>query len=223
MWFTIDPSITISLNYSDKVEKISSILECWKLRRLSLLGKIVVLKSLVASQLVYILTSLQTDHKAINKINTLFYAFLWNGKGDKVKRKIMINDYMYPDGGLKMLDIASFNKSPRIGWVKKYLDPESSGKWKCFFDLQLVLYNDWISKGILQVKHLMEDSCNLLSLTAFQNKYSIKVQPLTFFGKTSAVNPLGRSITMNHNKYESFLSKLFNTQKPSRLAYQKLV
>ena len=82
-----DPNITIFLNYRDKIEKITSILECWKFRRLSLLGKIVVLKSLVPSQLVYILTSLQTNHEAIQKINTLFYAFLWNGKGDKVKRK----------------------------------------------------------------------------------------------------------------------------------------
>ena len=88
-----------------------------------------------------------------------------------------------------------------------------------------VLYNDWISKGILQVKHLMDDSCNLLSLTAFQNKYGIKVQPLTFFGITSAVNCLHRSITRTHKKYKSILSKLLtcNTQKPSRLAYQKIV
>ena len=55
-----------------------------------------------------------------------------------------------------------------------------------------VLYNDWISKGILQVKHLMDDFSNLLSLNAFQNKYGIKVQPLTFFGITSAVNRLRR-------------------------------
>ena len=115
MWFSTDPNITISLNYSDKIENITSILEGWKFRRLSLLGKIVVLKNLVASQLVYILTSLQTNHEAIQKINTLCYAFLWNRKGDKVKQKIMINDY--PDGGLKMLDIASFNKSLKTVWV----------------------------------------------------------------------------------------------------------
>ena len=36
----------------------------------------------------------------------MFYNFLWNDKGDKVKRHIMINDYS--EGGLKMIDIASF-------------------------------------------------------------------------------------------------------------------
>ena len=49
----------------------------------------------------------------------MFYKFLWNDKGDKIKRKVMINDY--PEGGLKMIDIASFNKSLKATWIQKYL------------------------------------------------------------------------------------------------------
>ena len=109
VWLSTDPNIIISLNYN---EKIRSILECWKFRRLTLLGKIAVLKSLVASQLVYIFSPLQTNHEAIKEINTIFYKFLWNDKGDKIKRKIMINDYS--EGGLKMIYIASFNKSLKL-------------------------------------------------------------------------------------------------------------
>ena len=37
------------------------------------------------------------------------------------------------------------------------------------------------------------------------------------------MNRLRRSITRTHNKYESFLSKLLTTKKPSRLADLKLV
>ena len=63
----------------------------------------------------------------------------------------MTNDY--PDGGLKMMDIASFNKSLKTVWVKKYLDPESSSKWKCFFDLQLRKYGGGaVPKGNLNLK-----------------------------------------------------------------------
>ena len=54
VWLSTDRDITISQNYNDKLEKINAILGCWKFRRLSLLGKITVLKSLLASQLVYI-------------------------------------------------------------------------------------------------------------------------------------------------------------------------
>ena len=39
----------------------------------------------------------------------MFYHFLWNSEGDKIKRKVMINKPEY--GGLKMIDLYSFNKS----------------------------------------------------------------------------------------------------------------
>ena len=85
----------------------------------------------------------------------MFYAFLWNGKGDKVKRKIMINDYT--NGGLKMLDIASFNKALKVVWIKKYLDPENNGKWKCFFDLQLEKFGgNALPKGNLNLKDIKD-------------------------------------------------------------------
>jgi len=50
----------------------------------------------------------------------------------------MINNY--PEGGIKMIDILSFNKSLKAVWVKKYLDNESCGHWKLFFDTELTKY-----------------------------------------------------------------------------------
>jgi len=46
----------------------------------------------------------------------MFYHFLWNGKGDKIKSKVMINDSRY--SGLKMIDLYSFNKCLKTTWVK---------------------------------------------------------------------------------------------------------
>ena len=47
----------------------------------------------------------------------------------------MINNY--PAGGLKMIDILSFNKALKTTWIKKYLDTDNQGKWKLFLDLEL--------------------------------------------------------------------------------------
>ena len=135
VWFSTDPEITVSQNYKEKLEKMRAILGCWKFRRLSLLGKVMVLKSLVASQLVHILSPLPTYYEAIQEINSLFHKFLWSDKVDKIKRNVMINDY--PEGGIKMIDIISFNKSLKAVWVKKYLDNESCGHWKLFFGVEL--------------------------------------------------------------------------------------
>ena len=82
VWFSIDPEATATLNYNEKLDKVRNILSCWKYRRLTLTGKITVLKSLVASQLVYALSPLQTNEKVIKEVNKLFYSLLWNGKGD---------------------------------------------------------------------------------------------------------------------------------------------
>ena len=42
----------------------------------------------------------------------------------------MINDYS--EGGLKMIDIVSFNRSLKATWIKKYLDKKNCGSWKNF-------------------------------------------------------------------------------------------
>ena len=88
----------------------------------TLRGKITVLKSLTASQLIYVLSPLKTNQKAITEINQLFFNFLWNGKVDKIKRNVIIANYT--DGGLRMpSDIASFNKA-----LEFYVDKKIFGQ-----------------------------------------------------------------------------------------------
>ena len=60
----------------------------------------------------YILSPLPTYYEAIQEINSLFYEFLWSDKVDKIKGNVMINDY--PEGGIKMIDIISFNNLSKL-------------------------------------------------------------------------------------------------------------
>lgn len=69
VWFSNDPEVTATLNYNEKLDKVRNVLSCWKYRRLTLVGKITVLKSLVASQLVYVLSPLHTNVKIIKEVN----------------------------------------------------------------------------------------------------------------------------------------------------------
>ena len=145
VWFSTNPEEVTSVNFSEKQVKITNCL--------SLMGKITVLKSLIASQLVYILSPLPTEHCILNEINKAFFNFLWNGKGDKIKRDIMIGDYS--QGGLRMIDIQSFNKALKTMWVIKYLDESNLGKWKLFFDNELQNYGSTaVFKGNLKKEDL---------------------------------------------------------------------
>ena len=89
------------------------------------------LKNLVASQFVYILAPLPSNHTALDEINRIFYNFLWDGKGDKIKRDIIISEYK--SGGLRMIDIKSFNKALKSTWIKKYLDKNQPWKVEVVF------------------------------------------------------------------------------------------
>ena len=126
------------VSFSEKIDKLQSILNSWSARRLTLLGKITIIKSLAVSQIVYLLSSLPSHQKIVYEINSMLYDFLWDSKGDKIKRTEIINDYN--KGGLKMIDIQSFNASLKTKWVQSYLNTENKGKWKVFFDYCLERY-----------------------------------------------------------------------------------
>ena len=79
----------------------------WSARNLTLLGKISIVKFLVVSQIVHLLSSLPSPSGVNKEINCLLYGFLWDSKGDKIKRTEMINEYN--KGGLKMIDLQSSN------------------------------------------------------------------------------------------------------------------
>ena len=50
----------------------------------------------------------------------------------------MINNFS--EGGLKMIDIASFNKSLKAYWIKEYFNTNNGSSWKWIFDLELQPY-----------------------------------------------------------------------------------
>ena len=96
-----------SINFGEKIEKMKKTVSSWSARNLTLLGKISIVKFLVVSQIVHLLSSLPSPSGVNKEINCLLYGFLWDSKGDKIKRTEMINEYN--KGGLKMIDLQSSN------------------------------------------------------------------------------------------------------------------
>ena len=80
-------------NFQEKIEKIRKLTENWSFRRLSLLGKVTLIKTLLASQLVYILTPLPTCHMAIRpgQVNFSKHGFFFEifrvGRSEKNAKK----------------------------------------------------------------------------------------------------------------------------------------
>ena len=106
------------------------------MRYLTPIGKIVILKSLALSQLIFLLSVLPSPPEPFMKeIDDIIYSFLWDKKPDKLSRRTIIGDYS--QGGLKMFHFPSVNAGLKIAWIKRLLNNQNTGKWKCFFDYHL--------------------------------------------------------------------------------------
>ena len=74
-------------NYRAKLDEVRKLLDLWSWRRLSIIGKIEVIKSLATSKFVHLLTLLPTPIDSfLKELDTLF-PFIWGGKGDKYNKE----------------------------------------------------------------------------------------------------------------------------------------
>ena len=62
-------------------------------------GRILIIKTLALSQIVYLIFSLCVPEWLINEINKEFYSFVWKYKRDEISRKVLINTPQ--NGGMK--------------------------------------------------------------------------------------------------------------------------
>jgi hypothetical protein len=135
-------------NFTEKVQLVKKILNLRSYRDLTYIGKVTVIKTLALPILVQCLTDLPNPPDSIlNDIQEIFYKFLWNGKKDKIKRSVIINEY--EEGGLKMPHIQSFNKALKMSWLHKLLDPFNHSPWKV---LLLGYIQKWGGSNILYLR-----------------------------------------------------------------------
>ena len=141
------------LNYVPKLEKLKEILRIWSMRDLSPIGKITIVKSLGISQLVFLLSVLpKPPDKFLKDLNSIIFNFIWSGKPDKISRNTIIGDY--EKRSLKMIHIPSVITGLKVAWIKRFLDVNNDGNWKCFLQ---ILY-----ESILEVIYFGNVTPNLM-------------------------------------------------------------
>ena len=86
--FYISPSMdkARTLNWENKLTKLQRLLDNWRKRKLTLFGRITIVKTLALSQIVHILMVDTIPEKILKRLNCLIYTFIWQTKIEKVKR-----------------------------------------------------------------------------------------------------------------------------------------
>lgn len=73
--------------WMEKINKIKSCIQIWKTRDLSYVGKVLIIKSLLVSQIGYLADIKPVPNNVIKEIESLIWNFLWKNKQPLVNRK----------------------------------------------------------------------------------------------------------------------------------------
>ena len=102
-------------NYNDIQIKVKKVLNAWYNRGLTLMGKIQVVNTLVASLFVYKMMVLPSlNDYLIKKIDNVIREFLWNGKKSKIAYSILQNEK--EQGGLNLVNLKNKEISLKATW-----------------------------------------------------------------------------------------------------------
>jgi len=105
--FSRDETISYKENVMNKIDKMEKKLTLWRMRNLTLQGKILIVKTFGLSQLIYSMRAITINKKEIKSIDNIIYKFIWNIKpssiktSGKIRREILQNPFV--KGGLKVV------------------------------------------------------------------------------------------------------------------------
>ena len=109
----------LTVSYEGIVNKIKGILKTWKIRDLSVLGKVIVINSLIGSLFIYKMNVLPAiPNQIINTVNDLLSKFIWKEKKPKVSFDAMC--CKKEGGGLRLVKLKDKDKALKLQWVSVY-------------------------------------------------------------------------------------------------------
>jgi len=85
-----DQNMIVRMNWETKLQKIQRMVDNWKKSNLTLFGKVLIVKTLLISQVINLIMYCSVPQPIIKRLDKILYNFLWNSKIDKIKREIVI-------------------------------------------------------------------------------------------------------------------------------------
>ena len=130
VYISYDDNACNKNNFEDRLQKCRQILDSWKSRNLSLLGKTLIIKTFIMSQFLFTTSAIEIPDKYIGSLENSLYEFFWSGRKPKLKRNSLTQTFEC--GGVNMPDIKYMIKANKIKWVQKYQYSEEHFWKNCF-------------------------------------------------------------------------------------------
>ena len=128
LWFTYNLEDMVKINTFDKYLEAKTLFNCWAKRSNTPIGRVVVLKSLILSKLIYLWIMLPNPpDDLIESLQKKCFHFIWSGKKDKIKRSVSVNHTK--NGGINIPNIRKYIHALKLTWIKRIFN-DTPGKWK---------------------------------------------------------------------------------------------
>ena len=99
---------------------MQNVLNLWRMRNITLEGKVIIFKTLALSKIVYLTLITSFSKQLIEEIQKIQKAFIWNNLTPKINHETLCNSF--EEDGLKNVDINSKITSLQCSWVKQLYD-----------------------------------------------------------------------------------------------------
>ena len=166
----------VRANYESKVQSLKTTLAIWKMRDLTLNGRILISKVLGLSKFDYTLSVLTMPKDVIWRVNDIIWNFIWKGKKKgKIRREVLFCEY--EDGGQQMLDLETRIETARIKCLKRYFYGVQH-HWKVLFNqffsvyggIQNLLCGNLDSKTLSEFPQFQQEVIRTWSKLSYNNK-----------------------------------------------------
>ena len=118
-----DMSTHIKLNFMPLIEKIKGILEIWGNGRLMLMGRVLIVNTLVESLFVHKMQCIELLPKYLyTTFHTLIKCFIWEGKRPTISYNSLAADKS--QCGLRLVDLRAKHKTILLSWIPLCLNDE---------------------------------------------------------------------------------------------------
>ena len=158
VYFSYDTVQAQNMNFNPKINEIKTLLNIWRMRNLTLAGKIILIKTFALSKFTYLASVIHIPDNIIQQIDKIIFSFLWNKGNGFVKKSSIIGDI--DEGGLRMVNVKSFFAAQKIKWISKYITTESA-PWKTLLNHFISPYGGELLFHCNIDFKLFKDKCNL--------------------------------------------------------------
>ena len=103
--FSYNKKLETKENFIRYVRKIEKVLKLWRMKNLTVEGKITIFKPSAIYKIMHLSLVTNIPSEIINELNKILKEFIWNENNPKIKNTTLRNKY--ENGGLKNVDISS--------------------------------------------------------------------------------------------------------------------